>query len=116
MRLPKYSNPHSVVDATQVVSRKTLWLQDDVGDGLERDGEEVKDLRVKLEEIVSKRFKLKRVLTSEDDSHSSKLRRIPPEDGEGKPAEPQQHPEPVGELISSCSTQAIHLTPIKHFA
>ena len=108
MRLPKHHNPHLAVDATEVVSRKTLQLQDNSGDDLEHDGEEVTDLHVKLEEIVSKRLKLKRVLASSDESHLSKRRKLLSGEGERKPVEPQQHSEPVGEFTSPCSTQASH--------
>ena len=107
MRLPKYSNPHLTFDAIQVVSRKTLQLQDDAGDDVERDGEEVEDLQVKLEEIVSKRLKLKRVLTPSDGPRPIKRRKMLVEE-ERNSVEPHHHSEPVGEFISSPSTQASH--------
>ena len=113
MRLPKHHNPHLAVDATEVVSRKTLQLQDNTGDDLGHDGEEVTDLHVKLEEIVSKWLKLKRFLASSDESHLSKRRKLLSGEGERKTVERQQHPEPVGEFTSSCSTQASHQIPPK---
>ena len=107
MRLPKYSNPHLIVDATQVVTRKTLQLQDESGDDVERGGEEVEDLQLKLEEIVSKRLKLKRVLTPSDGPRPIKRRKMLVEE-ERNYVEPHHHSEPVGEFISLPSTQASH--------
>ena len=107
MRLPKYSNPHLTFDATQVVSRKTLQLQDGADDDVERGGEEVEDLQVKLEEILSKRLKLKRVLTPSDGPRPIKRRKMLVEE-ERNSVEPHHHSEPVGEFISSPSTQASH--------
>ena len=72
------------------------------------DGQEVEDLFAKLDKIVSKRLKLKRALAPLDESHSNKRCKIMAEEGEERPDEPQQHPEPVGEFKSSCSPQAAH--------
>ena len=105
MRLPKYSNPHLTADTTRIVSRETLRLQDDdvewggEAEDVQPDKREVEDLRAKLEGIVSKRLKLKRALTSSDESRSSKRTKLLVEDGEGGLIEP---PEPVGEFESSC--------------
>ena len=110
MHLPKYSNPRLIVGATRVVSRETLRLQGD-GDGADRDreadeigldGYEVKNLHVKLNKIVSKRLKLKRALTPPDELHRSKKTKTTAEE-EGKPTEPRQCPEPIGESTPSCS-------------
>ena len=117
MHLPKYSNPHFAVDATRVVSRKTLQLQDEgyVGGGGECDVElgrqEAEGLRAKLEEIIAKRLKLKRVLTPSGDSRPNKRCKTLVEEGEGKPVEPQQTSEPVGEFRFSCSPRAGHQPP-----
>jgi len=111
MHLPKHSNPHLIVDATQIVSRKALRHQDDGGEDVDRDREadeagldihEVEDLYVKLDKIVSKRLKLKRSLTLSDECDPNKRTKTATGE-EGKPPEPQQHPEPVGEFIPSCS-------------
>lgn len=116
MHLPKYSNPHLVVDTTRIVSRRTLQLEDDADADVERVGEvtgvrldrrEVEDLHMKLDEIVSKRLRLKRALApSSGEAHSSKRHKVLAE--EGKPTEPQQHPEPFGESAFSCPPQTSH--------
>ena len=115
MRLPKYSNPHLAVDATRTVSRKAL--QTDVGDEVEPGGQagdfglgkrEVEDLHLKLEEIVSKRLKLKRVLTPLDEPRSNKRSKPPVEGGEEQLVEPEQTSEPVGEFKYSHLLQASH--------
>lgn len=116
MHLPKYSNPHLVVDTTRIVSRRTLQLEDDADadadverggevTGVRLDRREVEDLHMKLDGIVSKRLKLKRALSPSGEAHSSKRHKVLAE--EGKPT-PQQHPEPVGESAFSCPPQASH--------
>jgi len=115
MRLPKYSNPHLAVDTTRIVSRETLQLQGDTCDDVGRDGEaddaeldrlEAESLHVKLEEIVSKRLKLKRALTPSGESRSKKRSRMLVEEGEGELVEPQRASEPVGEFKFSYSSRA----------
>jgi len=122
MRLPKYYNPHLAVDATRTVSRKTL--QNDAGDEVEsgeRAGDvglgqhEVEGLQVKLEEIVSKRLKLKRVLTPSDEPRSKKRRELSVEEAEGQLVGREQTSEPVGEFKSSHSPQASHKSLPKLF-
>jgi len=125
MRLLKYSNPHLAVDATRIVSRKTLQLQNNAGDGVERGGEaddveldraaETEGLHVKLEEIVAKRLNLKRVLTPSGEPRSNKRRRVVVEEGEGKAVEPQLATESVGEFEFSYSPQASPQTLPKLF-
>ena len=115
MHLPKYFNPHLTHGTTRIVSRKTLWLEDgagagaegggDVG-GVELDGQEVEDLHMMLDKIVSKRLKLKRAFEPSDGPHSSKRRKTLTE--EGTSIEPQQPSEPVGEFTSSCSPRTSH--------
>jgi hypothetical protein len=112
MNFPKYFNPHLTVDATRIVSRKTLRLENDADveggrdvDGVGLDGREVEDLYVVLDKVVSKRLKLKRVFESSDEPHSSKRHKIR---AEGKSIEPQQHSEPVGEFTSSCPPRTNH--------
>jgi len=113
MRLPKYFNPHFAIDATRTVSRKTLQVQNDVRNGVEpgreadgvgRSSDEVEGLHIKLEEIISKRLKLKRVLTPSDEPRSSKRSKLI-EEGERQLVEPEQTPEPVSESISSYSSK-----------
>ena len=116
MHLPKYSNPQLILNTTRIVSRRALRSEDDTGDGVVQDGEaggvglerkEVDDLYAKLDKIVSKRLKLKRVPEPSEESPSGKKRKILAEDG--KPAVgPQQHSEPVGKFTSPCSSGAIH--------
>jgi len=115
MHLPKYFNPHLTPDTTQIVSRKTLWLEDgadvgvegggDVG-GVGLDGQEVEDLHAMLDKIVSKRLKLKRAFEPSDGPHSNKRLKTLTE--EGRSIEPQQHSESVGEFTSSCSPRTSH--------
>ena len=118
MHLPKHSNPHLIAGATRTVSRKTLRLQDDAGDSAEWSGEadevvlaggqEADDLHAKLDKIISKRLKLKRALAPSDEPRSSKRSKIMAEEGEERPDELQEHPEPVGEFRPSCSPQAAY--------
>ena len=112
MHLPKYFNPHLTVDTTRIVSRKTLRLEEDADVDVEEgrdvgveglDRQEVEDLCVMLDKIVSKRLKLKRAFVPSDEPRSSKRHKTLAE--EGKPAEPQQHSEPVSEFASSCLPQ-----------
>lgn len=118
MHLPKYLNPHLAVDATRTVSRKTLQVQNDVGDEAEPGGEvggvgpsrhevDSEGLHVKLEEIVSKRLKLKRDLTPSNEPRSNKRSKLVDE-GKRQLVEPEQTSEPVGEFISSYPPQASH--------
>jgi len=112
MHLPKYSNPHLIADATRVISRKTLQLQggadgdvelDGEADGVGLDREEVENLHIKLDKIVSKRLKLKRAPPPSDEPYFNKRRKTLVKEGEEKPDERQQHSEPVGESVFSCS-------------
>ena len=107
MRLPKYSNPHLIPDDTRIVSRRSLQLEDGVGDDVMEDEglngapslevrKDVEDLYKRLDKIVSKRFKLKRVLEASDESSSIKRRKILAEEREGQPAGLQRLSEPVG--------------------
>lgn len=104
MHLPKHSNPHLIADDTRIVSRKSLQFQDDSDGDVEQseavdasrlDSQETEDLHATLDKIVSKRLKLKRTFTPSDELHSSKRHKASAEE-----VEPQQHSEPVGELIS----------------
>ena len=106
MRLPKHSN------FIQSVSRSTLQFEGHTGDDaalgreanetmLER--KEAEDLYAKLDKIVSKRLKLKRVLGPPDETSPSKRRKVLKQE-EDKPTGHQQDSEPVGELIILKST------------
>ena len=107
MRLPKPPNPQFVSGSTRIVSRRVLQLDDHVGDDAEPDAGEVdettlgekdvEDLYAKLDKIVSKRLKLKRVLEPSDET-SSKRRKILRTEGGRKPPGHQQDSEPVGEF------------------
>ena len=122
MRLPKYFNPHLAVDATRPISRKTL--RNDVGDEVEPGGEaggvglarhEVEGMHEKLEEIVSKRLKLKRVLAPTDEPRSNKRSKLLVEEGEVQLVGPEQTSGPIGELESSYSPQVSH-QPLPSFS
>jgi len=71
--------------------------------GLDR--QEVEDLRVKLDKVVSKRFKLKRTPTSSDEPRFSKRPKVQAEE-ERTSVEPRQD----SELVSS-HPRVIHLVP-----
>jgi hypothetical protein len=93
MHLPKHSNPHLISDAIRIVSRKSLQDDSD-GDAARLDSREMEDLHATLDNIVSKRLKLKRNFAPSDEPHSSKRHKA-----SANGVEPQQHSEPVGEFI-----------------
>ena len=112
MHLQKHSNPHIIADATKIVSRKVLQFQDNSDGDVEQNGavdaarpdiQEIKNLRVTLDRIVSKRLKLKRKFTPSDEPHSRKRHKASAEE-----VEPQQRSEPVGELVSQHSPRMNH--------
>ena len=116
MHLPKQSNPHLIVNATRIVSRKFLQFQDDSGgdigqsgvmDGTRPDSQEMEGLHATLDKMVSKRLKLKRTLRPSDEPHSSKRHKTSAEE-ESKSVEPQQHSKPVGGVIPSYSPRINH--------
>ena len=110
MGLAKHSNPQLIPDATRIVSRRTLRLEDGTGDDVAHDGEadgmraqEVEELNAKLDGIVSKRFKLKRTPTGilPDEPHPSKKRKTLAEE-RGMELFEFRHSEPIGELAPLC--------------
>lgn len=115
MSLPKYSSPQVISDSIRIVSRRALQLEDGVGDGAALGGEadrmtperkDVEGLYAKLDKIVSKRLKLKRVLELPDETSLSKKHKARREEGEGKSAGCQQDSMPVGKLTSSSPSQS----------
>ena len=114
MHLPKYSNPYLIDDATRIVSRRTLQLEND---DPAQDGEagkvppemikEVDNLHARLDKIVSGRLKLKRAPESPEEPPRTKTRKIPIE---GNSAGPQHLSEPVSEFtIPPKKRQAVEL-------
>jgi hypothetical protein len=112
MRLPKHSNPSLAGDTTRIVSRRTLQLEDDVGDDIPQ-GEgvdevnlerEVEVLYARLDKIVSGRLRLKRTLQAPDEL-PGKMRKIFTEKKPSNATALQQHSEPVGEFDASSFPQ-----------
>ena len=105
MHLPKHSNPRSVSNRTQIVSRSALQLEDEDAEAdetttLER--KDIEDLHAELDKIVSKRLKLKRVLDPFDETSPSKRDKGTRVKGQGKPAgDHQEGLEPAGKSTSS---------------